>query len=68
MPDTEDIRKTTHRPWEDKTIDKFTLAEVVHWVHWYTMGRTGPEIFNPETVVHNILLWGRTRAEKEQKK
>lgn len=64
MPeDTFDISQTTHRPWEHKTIEKLTLAEVVHWVHWYTKGRTGPVVFDPETVVHNILLWERRRVE-----
>lgn len=58
-----DISQTTHRPWEQKTIDKFTVAELVHWVNWYTKGRTGPVVFDPETVVHNILLWERTRVE-----
>ena len=57
-----DISQTTHRPWETKTIDKLTQAELVHWVNWYTKGRTGPVVFDPETVVHNILLWERTRV------
>lgn len=59
-----DISQTTHRPWETKTIDKFTVAELVHWVEWYTKGREGPVIFNADMVVHNILLWERTRVEK----
>lgn len=64
MPEeTFDISQTTYRPWEHKTVDKFTVAELVHWVHWYTKGRTGPVVFDPETVVHNILLWERTRVE-----
>lgn len=66
MPDTEDISNTTHRPWETKTIDKFTVAELVHWVNWYTKGRTGPVIFQPDVVVHNILLWERTRVKNLQ--
>jgi len=65
MPEeTFDISQTTYRPWEHKTIDKLTVAELVHWVHWYTKGRKGPVVFDPETVVHNILLWERTRVEK----
>ena len=50
------------------SIGKLTLAEVVHWVHWYTQGRTGPVVFDPEMVVHNILLWERARVKLEQEK
>lgn len=60
---TEDVSETTHRPWETKTIDKFTLAELVHWVNWYTKGRKGPVTFDADVVVHNVLLWERTRVE-----
>lgn len=59
-----DISQTTHRPWEQKTVDKLTLAELVHWVNWYANGRSGSVVFDPDTVVHNILLWERTRVEK----
>lgn len=67
MPDTENISQTTYRPWETKTIDKFTPAELVHWVNWYTTGRAGPVVFDAELVVHNILLWERTRVENAGK-
>lgn len=53
---------TTYRPWETKTIDRLTQAELVHWVNWYTTGRTGPVTFDPEMVVHNVLLWERERV------
>jgi len=53
--------ETSHRPWETKTIEKFTVAELVHWVNWYTTGRTGPVVFDADVVVHNILLWERER-------
>lgn len=59
-----DISETTYRPWETKTIDKFTVEELIHWVHWYAKGRKGPVTFNPDVIVHNVLLWERTRAEK----
>ncbi len=57
--------ETLHRPWETKPLEQFTEAELVHWVNWYTNGRKGPVIFDPEVIVHNILLWERSRDTRQ---
>ena len=55
------------KPWEEKTIEKLTVHELIEWVNWYSTKRTGPVVFNADLVVHNVLLWERMRSEREGK-
>lgn len=51
-------------PWEQKTVEHLTVEEVVAWVEWYTTQRTGPVVFDADTVAHSVLLWGEAHRGK----
>jgi hypothetical protein len=52
------------KPWESKTVDQLTQAEILEWVEW-AIQRDIPNQ-QPwqlaQDIVHNVLLWERERV------
>lgn len=55
---------TRLKPWEQKTVEQLSVHELEDWVQWYTHERIGPVSFEASNVVHNVLLWERSRVQQ----
>ena len=54
---------STHKPWEERTINRLTLNEMMEWVEWYVTYKV-THGHPTDQIVHNLLLWERTRVER----
>lgn len=54
---------STLKPWETKTVEHLTQAEVLEWVQWNIARQIpGREPWQlAQDIMHNILLWERSR-------